>query len=67
VARARLAAGDAAQQRGIGRAVACALAERGDRVMAVSRTEAELVVPRTLEGDDAELARRERGFSLSRS
>jgi 3-hydroxybutyrate dehydrogenase len=28
--------------RGIGRAVACALAERGDRVMAVSRTEAEL-------------------------
>jgi NAD(P)-dependent dehydrogenase (short-subunit alcohol dehydrogenase family) len=29
--------------RGIGRAVACALVERGDRVMAVSRTEAELV------------------------
>ncbi len=29
--------------RGIGRAVACALAERGDRVMAVSRTEADLV------------------------
>ena len=28
--------------RGIGRAVACALAARGDRVMAVSRTEPEL-------------------------
>ena len=29
--------------RGIGRAVACTLAARGDRVMAISRTEADLV------------------------